>query len=408
MKKILLLVLSVLLVAPVVRADTCATSLMPAFTSAQATAICTKFGSSVASSLIPQADNTIDLGSATKTWRTLYTGTSRITKTSDILRVEQDPQRLFTWDGSSDTALTETFGDGGTTAVQKLTISASTADTDDDSTLILAGGGALATDGTRGAYITLAGEEVSGGGDIIYNAGASDTHQFQTAGTETMNIGTGGLVTSAGGFTATLGDFKATTAAGLVAGEASRAANVTTVTTLAVPVYVSAAASGTDLAAFIGSGANASGPVFDFLKTRATSGAATTIVAANDALGTIKFWGANGTTYDPAITIVGTVSGTPGASADMGGKLVFNLSPDGSATPAAVLTLDQDKSALFTGTLRSSATTTIGWSVVAAPNQACNTTCTSACVTGIDTLGTGGFLDCATATSDFCLCAGSS
>ena len=60
------------------------------------------------------------------------------------------------------------------------------------------------------------------------------------------------------------------------------------------------------------------------------------------------------------------------------------------------------------GTIISQGTSSIGWSVVNVANQACNTTCTSACVVGIDTLGTGGFLGCAVATADSCLCAGGS
>lgn len=50
----------------------------------------------------------------------------------------------------------------------------------------------------------------------------------------------------------------------------------------------------------------------------------------------------------------------------------------------------------------------IGWSRVNAANQACNTTCSTGCVIGIDTLGTGGFLLCTDATADSCLCAGAS
>lgn len=60
------------------------------------------------------------------------------------------------------------------------------------------------------------------------------------------------------------------------------------------------------------------------------------------------------------------------------------------------------------GTIVSTRTSDVGWSVVNAANQACNTTCTSACVVGIDTAGTGGFLACTDATADSCLCAGSS
>lgn len=152
------------------------------------------------------------------------------------------------------------------------------------------------------------------------------------------------------------GDLTINTAAkGLVAGETARAANVTTATTLAVPLYLSAAAAGTDLAAFVGSGVSASGPVVDLFKTRATSGQATTIVVNGDSLGTIRFLGANGTTYDVGAQIVAKVDGTPGASTDLPASIDFQVSPDGSATPASALKLGNDKFATFGANVRSSA-----------------------------------------------------
>lgn len=60
----------------------------------------------------------------------------------------------------------------------------------------------------------------------------------------------------------------------------------------------------------------------------------------------------------------------------------------------------------FTNNLFSTNTTNIGWSVKAAANQACNTTCTYACVFGEDTSVLGSFVDCADATADRCLCCG--
>jgi hypothetical protein len=57
------------------------------------------------------------------------------------------------------------------------------------------------------------------------------------------------------------------------------------------------------------------------------------------------------------------------------------------------------------GTIKSTRTTDVGWSVVNVTNQACNTTCTNACVVGTDS-ATPGFLTCADATADSCLCAG--
>lgn len=62
------------------------------------------------------------------------------------------------------------------------------------------------------------------------------------------------------------------------------------------------------------------------------------------------------------------------------------------------------------GSITSTGTSSIGWSIVTGANTACNTTCTSACVMGQDTTaGVGGpWLACTDATADQCLCAGAS
>lgn len=60
----------------------------------------------------------------------------------------------------------------------------------------------------------------------------------------------------------------------------------------------------------------------------------------------------------------------------------------------------------FDAPITSSASSSIGWSVVSSANQACNTTCTSACVVGQDTGGAPVFLDCTDNTADKCICAG--
>ena len=73
-----------------------------------------------------------------------------------------------------------------------------------------------------------------------------------------------------------------------------------------------------------------------------------------------------------------------------------------------VLTVSNAGAVAAASTITSSATGTLGWSVVNAANQACNTTCTSACVVGIDTAVLGNFLACTDAAADSCLCAGSS
>lgn len=60
------------------------------------------------------------------------------------------------------------------------------------------------------------------------------------------------------------------------------------------------------------------------------------------------------------------------------------------------------------GTIISDSTTNVGWSVQAAANQACNTTCTFACVVGQDTGAAGNLVACTDANADRCLCAGGS
>ena len=188
--------------------------------------------------------------------------TSEITSSSSItLEVDSDAQRVFTFDASSDTALTQTFGDGGTTAAQTFALSASTADADDDSTVVIAGGGALGTAGDRGSSIKLTGNET-------------------TTDTGRIDISSGNV-------------------------------------------------SGTDV----------------YLRTA----------------------------DDVHVT-------------NLAGTLMITM--DGT-----------------TGTLISQGTGSIGWTIQSAANQACNTTCVSACVAGIDTAG-GPFLACTDATADSCLCAG--
>ena len=191
---------------------------------------------------------------------------------------------------------------------------------------------------------------VNSSGNIVLPIASGKKVSFTVAGTEKASIdGTNGFAQT-GSVTVTSGDVVVPTAAkGFVAGEASRAANVTTATILAAPLYLSMAAAGGDLGALIGSGASASGPTVDFFKTRATSGAATTIVSSGDTIGQIKFFGANGTTYDPAAAIIVKSDATPGATTDMPGSIDLQTSPDGSATLTSALKLDSAQKATFAG-----------------------------------------------------------
>lgn len=60
------------------------------------------------------------------------------------------------------------------------------------------------------------------------------------------------------------------------------------------------------------------------------------------------------------------------------------------------------------GTITSAAGSDIGWTLQTAANQACNTTCTYACVLGWNTASGEVAVSCSDATADKCLCAGAS
>jgi hypothetical protein len=117
------------------------------------------------------------------------------------LTVRADPQRTFNFDGSSDTALTLTFGDAGVTAAQNLVISGSTADADDDSSVAIAGGGAVGS--ARGGNIQAWGNESAGTGRIDYTAGniSGGTHIFSALGAQVLIIKTSGIEFQASGST---------------------------------------------------------------------------------------------------------------------------------------------------------------------------------------------------------------
>lgn len=72
MKKIIFLLLS-LLVAQSAFADTCATALMPVFTSNQAQKLCKSFGTAINGDMVPAVNNAYDLGRPIPLrWRSLY------------------------------------------------------------------------------------------------------------------------------------------------------------------------------------------------------------------------------------------------------------------------------------------------------------------------------------------------
>lgn len=164
MKKIFVLSsLLLCLVLPVSAfADTCSTSLMPAFTNNQANQLCKIFGSAVNHSLIPSADNTYDLGSTTFGWRTAYADTSVITPL-----VSHATALGLAISGTSEVNVTnDKLAFTGTAVL----LSTSTADATDNATLTLSSAGASGA--TRGGRIDLMGnEDGSNPGVVFFNSG---------------------------------------------------------------------------------------------------------------------------------------------------------------------------------------------------------------------------------------------
>ncbi len=80
----------------------------------------------------------------------------------------------------------------------------------------------------------------------------------------------------------------------------------------------------------------------------------------------------------------------------------------GSADVTSVTVISDGGTVVIDGTVTSDAND-MGWAVVAGGDTACTTTCTSACVFGVNTAAANAdIVDCADATADECLCAGAS
>lgn len=113
-------------------------------------------------------------------------------------------------------------------------------------------------------------------------------------------------------------------------------------------------------------GANASGAgVTMYANRNASDPAAFTTVVADDSLGFLSFWGADGAAFRNAASIQCFVDGTPGSS-DMPGRLVFFTTSDGSATALEALRLDNTQSVLLKQKITNySNVATSGWGVPA-------------------------------------------
>lgn len=469
MRKILVTLLVALLFAGTAIADPTVSQLMGVgFSAEKASMIATFQAGTYANNTYLVCDNQAD----TATINVLKCDTADDTvlnsSASDdiVLQLEDDASRRILFDAASDSALAMKFGDAGTTATQQLTVSANTSDADDDSSLRLAGGGAFGTDGTRGATIVLPGEEVSGGSDITYNAGAADTHIFQVAGTsevliaddgiqmaatdasvnadttdgsdgQTVNVcgGGGDAACNAEGRGAWLtlegsdvGGAGVGGAVNLEGGAGDGTADVTIATnhddadviiaggtTQATRVTIEGDTGDTTLATGnLAIGTDAKGLVTD---TADASDNQTLIVAAASATGETRGAWISLEGADVGGAGVGGAVNIEGAAGDATADVTIATNHDdadillrGGTTQATRVTIEGDTgNVVATAGITSTATTTIGWSVVSGADTACTSTCTSACVFGVNTASlTADIVDCADATADECLCAGAS
>jgi hypothetical protein len=87
------------------------------------------------------------------------------------------------------------------------------------------------------------------------------------------------------------------------------------------------------------SGAAASAPAINVMKSRGTAQGSYLIVANADTLGTLNFVGDDGAAFLSAASITGFVDGTPGTN-DMPGRLVFSTTADGAASPTERMRID--------------------------------------------------------------------
>lgn len=88
--------------------------------------------------------------------------------------------------------------------------------------------------------------------------------------------------------------------------------------------------------------ADANGPALFLSKSRNATVGGETIVQAGDELGIIYFRGSNGTTQTQAAAIQVAVDGTPGATNDMPGRMMFYTTPDNSGTTTERMRITRD------------------------------------------------------------------
>lgn len=288
------------------------------------------------------------------------TGTVRTMGSGDLIFGTNNLTR-WTLGGAAGT-LTQDATNGGdvVVGVSATAFRMDTSDATDNKSWYLNGGGGISTSGTRGALIELSGNESNGGRIIVQAGNSTGTATFGTR-------GSGDVILMNNGSTRWT-----VNSSGSIVQDATNGGAITFNQSSGNVLQGTSDASDTNAVCVSGGGTCADSrggyAVFNGNENGAQTGSVQ-LVAGNVAGASIQFRGAG--------SGKGTINGATG-----------NM--------------------VMTGEITSSATGALGWSVQSAANQACNTTCTSACVFGFNlTAGVPGtMLACTDATSDVCLCAG--
>lgn len=92
--------------------------------------------------------------------------------------------------------------------------------------------------------------------------------------------------------------------------------------------------------------ADTGGPIVKLSKSRSGTIGTNSIVSSGDSIGSIRYFGADGTDYIEAVRIEGAIDGTPGTN-DMPGRLVFSTTADGASSVTERMRIDSSGNLLI-------------------------------------------------------------
>lgn len=272
------------------------------------------------------------------------------------LNPANDSNRLFRFNATADDDLRFTFGDAGVTPSQQFLLASSTPDGDDDSFAYVLGGGAVGSQGSRGAGLKVEGNEVSGGGDLLLFSGNASGSQIEIKPQNDTQRQFTFDATSDTAHTLTYGDSGVTSLQTFTISASTSDSDDDGET-----ILCGGGAFGSSRGGCIDLYGNENGgaPGYAYFQSGNVSGASVQLTV-NSSDGTIihRLNGSNRWIMDTAGTFIGNGTGS------------------------------------------------IGWSVQSAANQACNTTCVTPCVFGQNAGASNVIVGCTDATADVCVCAG--